>query len=1268
MGSWKRRLGMIFHSSVERSIVRLRRGAFPGWTPVDPLEPRVLLAGTPSQLVFAVQPPQTNAASSPLPTVTVDIEDDNGLLVSNATSKVTISIAAGPPGSTVNGLTGIVSVNAQGGIANFTDLIFTMVGQYTLTATDGTLLQPVSEELTISPAAAQLVFLQPPTSTTAGNPFSPSIVVAVEDASGNVISTDRSNITLSVNSGPGTLTGTTIQSAANQQGMATFNGISLSKAGTYTLKVTDGTLTAAVSAQFGISPTNAAKLVFLQEPTNIPLNGVINPAVTVEVDDQFGNLVTNDTSDVTLSTNGVLNGPTTEAAVGGVATFSGLSVGQLGNYTLTANDDGFTATSTGFAVTGAPAKLAFQRQPAQTMVGTVISPGIVVAVEDINGNVVATDNSAVTLSIAGGPGGTLSGTTTVDAINGVATFPDISLNMVGTYTLNLTDTDSGVTLTNTESVPLVINGPAAGLLFTVEPSGVAAQAAIGPSVVVTVVDAEGNSVLTSDPQVSISLQDITGSGTLTGNPTVTAINGVATFSNLIVSAAGEYTLTANAGTLGNITSISFMVSPSASMLVLASGPTSTAASAIMSPIVIDIEDSNGHLVTTNTSTVTVGIAAGPGNATIGGTTSVVAVKGVATFSNLSLAPGTYSLFFSDVSLATATAAPIIINQPAKKLGFTLEPITTQASSSPNETVVVTIEDKNGNPVMTDQSTVTLTAKNSASTGTLTGTTTAVAVNGVATFTNLVLQTTGSYTFSVTDGSLPAATSNKFSILPAISQETEKLVLTQATTGSTLVATTVAPYVVTVEDQYGNVVTTDNSKITLHVGETGKTFTAQASKGVAKFSGIKFATAQNYTLQFSQAPILANAFQFSQTINPGATFISSNKLPLSLTPGQPLGGTVTFKSNAPTSVPFTGTVTLMVNGTQAEMGTITSAGTVKFANIDDFPQGVSTLTLTYSGDVNHTGTTTTLLENDAAPTTTTLALNPNNHTAAFGSSLTLTATVSESTAEATAPLTGMIVFMDGKTVIGTKAVTDGTVNTATATIGVNGASHGTHSYTAVYESDPAYKNSSTKTPFTVKVTKQGTSTLTLTPSPGTITFGDALTITATLTTSADGTGIHPTGVLHLISGGVDIQDVTLGTTSTATFTVTKALLPGAEITYSGDANFLTASGTLTSLTIDPASTSVNVTPPASVIANKDYKVLVTVDSTNASSVERKGTVILMNGTNSLGTATLVGSFATINVPHAAAPGTYTLTVDYAQPLVGPDIFAPSSESFTLTILG
>ena len=88
---------------------------------------------------------------------------------------------------------------------------------------------------------------------------------------------------------------------------------------------------------------------------------------------------------------------------------------------------------------GSPAKLAFVQQPTTAIAGLPISPPIEVAVEDSEGDVVTSDNSTVTIAAFGAGGATLSGTRSVAAVDGVATFNNLSLTAAGTYTLAVGD-------------------------------------------------------------------------------------------------------------------------------------------------------------------------------------------------------------------------------------------------------------------------------------------------------------------------------------------------------------------------------------------------------------------------------------------------------------------------------------------------------------------------------------------------------------------------------------------------------------------------------------------------------------------------------------------------------------------------------------------------------------------------------------------------------------------------------------------------------------
>ncbi|MCX6359832.1 MAG: hypothetical protein NT029_08505 [Armatimonadetes bacterium] len=94
-----------------------------------------------------------------------------------------------------------------------------------------------------------------------------------------------------------------------------------------------------------------------------------------------------------------------------------------------------------FAAPSVQAKLAVSVQPVGTRVGAVINPPVRIAVLDATGNVVTTATTVVSLNLGiNRTGAKLRGVTSVAAVAGIATFPGISIDKPGAYTLRATAT------------------------------------------------------------------------------------------------------------------------------------------------------------------------------------------------------------------------------------------------------------------------------------------------------------------------------------------------------------------------------------------------------------------------------------------------------------------------------------------------------------------------------------------------------------------------------------------------------------------------------------------------------------------------------------------------------------------------------------------------------------------------------------------------------------------------------------------------------------
>lgn len=196
---------------------------------------------------------------------------------------------------------------------------------------------------------------------------------------------------------------------------------------------------------FNGNTATATGLVFLTHPSNTTVwkNDVSAMVDVVSSNNlQFGG-----SNSITLSLasnpgTATLSGTTTLNASSGRANFSGLYLDKSGSgYTLSASATGLnSATSNSFNVSAASLSMRSQ-PPTYTYANQPF--GLSVAVVDANGTQLTLANPSLSLSIATNPGSsTLSGTTSVQASAGLATFSGLSLNNEGMgYVLQIANPD-----------------------------------------------------------------------------------------------------------------------------------------------------------------------------------------------------------------------------------------------------------------------------------------------------------------------------------------------------------------------------------------------------------------------------------------------------------------------------------------------------------------------------------------------------------------------------------------------------------------------------------------------------------------------------------------------------------------------------------------------------------------------------------------------------------------------------------------------------------
>ncbi len=643
-----------------------------------------------------------------------------------------------------------VTVASGATTATFTVTTFPVFPAATVIIT-GTYNGARTATLTVNPAALTTVSVAPgtvageapATGTVTLNGPAPTGGASVALGSNNSAAVVPATVTVAANASTANFTVTTIPVATNQT--ATLSGTYQSVTKNATLVVTTGIQSVSLNPTTVTGGSPSTGTVTLTGPATtggvtITLTSSNTPRVTVP-------------ASITIA-QGAASGTFTAITTSGAPATS----------TITAAYGGMSKNAT-LTLVGVPTKLAFGTQPSNTTGGSVITPAVTVRILDANNNL-TTSTASVTIAIGTNPsGGTLSGTLTVAAVAGVATFSNLAINKVGTgYTL--TAASSGLTGATSNAFNVAV-GPAAKLAFGVQPTNAAAGASITPAVTVQIQDAGGN-LTTSTASVTLAIGTNPSGGTLSGTLTRAASAGTATFGGLSINKVGTgYTLTAASTGLTGATSPPFNITAgAASKLVFGTQPSNAAGGSTIAPAVtVQIQDANGNL-TASTAWVVVAMGTNPGGGALSGTRSAAAVAGVATFGNLSIDKiGTgYTLSASSLNLTAGTSIAFNITVgAAAKLAFGTQPMSVAPAASIAPAVTVRILDAGGN-LTTSTASVTVAIGTNPSSGTLSGTKVKAAVAGVATYSNLSINNAGNaYTLTAAGTGLTGGTSTPFNV-------------------------------------------------------------------------------------------------------------------------------------------------------------------------------------------------------------------------------------------------------------------------------------------------------------------------------------------------------------------------------------------------------------------------------------------------------------------------------------------------------------------------
>jgi hypothetical protein len=423
--------------------------------------------------------PTYDQRGSDFPRIVNGVIDIGAFEVQNGNPAQTGSLAVSSfPSSTQAGTAGSFSVtalNPDGSIdTSYTGTVYftssdnqaALPANYTFTATDAgqhtfsaTLKTAGSQSLTaadtsttglaggymdstVTPAgASQLAFAQQPSSTTAGQAISPPVTVDLEDAYGNMVSSNSSTVSVTLSSGA--FAGGSSTSSAASGGVATFSALTIDKAGSYTLTATDGSMTSAVSGWFTVTPAAASTLVvsgFLS-----PTSAGSTRTFTVTAKDPYGNVASGYGGTVHFtSSDGKAVLPanyTFTAANAGSVTFSA-TLKTAGLQSITATDTAnasLTGIESGITVQPASASKFVLTGPSSVSAGVPFS--VTLTVEDAYGNIVTGYTGTVHFTSTDGRGSLPANYTFKAGDAGVHTFT-LVLHKKGKQKVTVTDTSN----------------------------------------------------------------------------------------------------------------------------------------------------------------------------------------------------------------------------------------------------------------------------------------------------------------------------------------------------------------------------------------------------------------------------------------------------------------------------------------------------------------------------------------------------------------------------------------------------------------------------------------------------------------------------------------------------------------------------------------------------------------------------------------------------------------------------------------------------------
>jgi Bacterial Ig-like domain (group 3)/Beta-propeller repeat len=362
-----------------------------------------------------------------------------------------------------------------------------------------------------------------------------------------------------------------------------------------------------------------------------------------------------------------------------------------------------------------------------------------------------------------------------------------------------------------------------------------------------------------------------------------------------------------------------------------------------------------------------------------------------------------------------------------------------------------------------------------------------------------------------------------------------------------------------------------------------------------------------------------------------------------------GEAVTFISVVTSSIgapPDGETVTLM-EGTKILGTGALSSGSASFTT-SALPIGTDPITAVYGGDLHFVGNKSTAVNQVVNKYMTRTALVSSLNPSGSGQAVKFTATVSSPSGGMP---TGSLVFKNGTTTLATKTLSGGIASYATTALPL-----GSNSITAVYGGSSSYSGS-TSAPVIQVVLTATTTTLSSSPNPSA--YGQAVTFTATVTSSV---GAPPDGETVTFMKGITVLGTKTLSGGSASFRI--STLPAAtsdiKVVYGGDSKFASSTSKVLYQVVGKATTTTTLVSSQNP-SNFGQSVTFTAKVTPQFSGTVRGAVIFYDGTTALKTAYLSGDVAKFTTSTLAS-GKHSIRATYN----GSTSFTGSSASLTQTV--